>query len=119
MQTCATSSTRTDIEFNFYNNGSSANPFVLSNVLFDTSMNKFLFYSFNGSDQNLHVSKIHSNGTTAWSYEYPDLLIRNQFNFATISGDDSTLRLLGSESNDRWQIIQISAGKYSSYILVR
>ena len=62
MQTCATSSTRTDIDLNFYNNGSSANPFVLSNVVFDTSMNKFLFYSFNGSDQNLHVSKIHSNG---------------------------------------------------------
>ena len=97
MQSCATSSTQTSVEMNFYNNGSSANPYQVFDVVIDSSANSYPIYS-TGTGQNIFITKINPDGTHAWSREYPGLILENLSQRTHLSNDQSTLRILGDET---------------------
>ena len=99
MQSCATSSTQISIEMNFYNNGSSANPYQVFDIVIDSSANRYPIYS-TGFRQNIFITKINPDGTHEWSREYPGLLIKQRSFSTQVSNDQSTLRMLGDEQDN-------------------
>ena len=97
MQACASSSTQTTVEFDFYQDNGNSSEYLLYYVLADSSANQYLFYSDSGAG-NLFVTKKSSSGSYDWSFEYPTIDIVSNSKSAVLSSDESTLRILGDKS---------------------
>ena len=82
---------------NFYNNGSSANPYQVLDIVIDSSANRYPIYSTD-ANQNIFITKINPDGTHEWSREYPGLILNDLISKTQLSSDQSTLRILGDES---------------------
>ena len=113
MQTCANSSTQTPVEFRFYVDGSSSlyRPY---NMVMDASLNQYLLYSTIPGG-NIYLSKINTTGDIEWSKEYPNLYVIASTLSTVISNDGNTIRMIGGESPNNTQFVQISTCKYCPY----
>ena len=74
----------------------------------DSNLTKYLFFSPDDSDQNVHLTKILSNGTHEWSKEYPGLFIKRNYQVQQMSNDQSNIKLIGATSTGVAQLAQIS-----------
>ena len=110
MQTCANSSTQTPVEFRFYVDGSSS-AYRPYDMVMDGSLNQYLVYS-TASGGNIHISKINTTGDIEWSKEYPDLYVIASALTTQISNGGDTIRMIGGESPNNTQFVQISTCKY-------
>ena len=111
MQACASSSTQTTIELDFYQDNGNSSEYVIINVLADSSANQYLLHSPTPTG-NLFVTKKSSNGSYDWSFEYPTIDIIPYSKSAVLSSDGNTLRILGELSFATSQFVQISTCKY-------
>ena len=113
MQACASSSTQTTIELDFYQDNGNSSEYLVINVLVDSSANQYLIHS-DSIIGNLFVTKKSSNGSYDWSFEYPTIDSLMYSKSAVLSSDGNTLRILGEKSSATSQFVQISTCKYDS-----
>ena len=100
MQSCATSTTQVPIEVNFYNNGSTSDPYVAREILYDSNLFQYLFYSPDSSSyHNVHLAKINPNGTLEWTLEYSGLIISPNFQLTQMSSDESSIKMITISSS--------------------
>ena len=98
VQTCSNSSTtQVSIKVNSYTDNSTA--YIPSDIVIDSSMNKYLIYSYSGSNQDVHVSRINSDGNIAWSKKYEGFIIKDFMKTARISSNGDSLMMIGQDMN--------------------
>ena len=94
VQTCSNSSTtQVPIKVSSYTDNSTA--YAPSDIVIDSSMNKYLIYSYFGNNQDVHVSRINSDGNIAWSKKYADFIIKDFMKTAQISSNGDSLMMIG------------------------
>ena len=108
LQSCADSTTQFPIEIGFYHNGTTSDIYASRDIHVDSNLTKYLLYSPDDTYQNVHLTKILSNGTYEWSKEYPGLFILPDFQMTQMSNDESNIKLIGSSSSGAGQMAQIS-----------
>ena len=113
MQACASSSTQTTIELDFYQDNGNSSEHIVMNVLVDSSANQYLIHS-DSDTGNLFVTKKTSNSSYDWSFSYATIDIISYSKSAVLSSDGNTLRILGDTSISTSQFVQISTCKYNS-----
>ena len=108
MQPCLNSTTQFPIEFNFYHNGSASDIYETRDILVDSNINQYMFYSPDADHQNVHLTKINSNGTFEWSKEYPGLIILPEYQVTQMSNNETSIRLIGATSAGIGQLAEIA-----------
>ena len=98
VYTCSNSSTtQFPIKINSYTDNSTA--YVPSDIVIDGSMNQYLIYSYSGTNQDAHISKINSDGSIGWSKKYASFIIKHLFKSAQISSNGDSLMIIGEGSS--------------------
>ena len=119
MQSCATSSTQTNIAFTTYNNGSASNPYYIPNSVFDNSNNEFITFQLGSGDANttLNIARLSSSGNVLWSKTYANISTGIYRDSIQLSNDNSSLFVTGFvNSTTNYVFANINAGKLLSLI---
>ena len=117
MQSCATSSTQTNIAFTTYYTGSS--PYYIPNSVFDNSNNEFITFQLGSGDANttLNIARINSAGNVLWSKMYANISTGIYRDSIQLSNDNSSLFVTGFvNSTTNYVFANINAGKLLSLI---
>ena len=94
VHTCSNSSTtQVSIKVNSYTDNSTT--YVPSDIVMDGSMNQYLVYAYSGINQDVHVSKINSDGSNAWSKKYEGFFIKHLFKSTQISSTGDSIKMIG------------------------
>ena len=117
MQSCATSSTQTNIAFTTYYTGSS--PYYIPNSVFDNSNNEFITFQLGSGDANttLNIARMSSSGNVLWSKTYANISTGIYRDSIQLSNDNSSLFVTGFvNSTTNYVFANINAGKLLSLI---
>ena len=117
MQSCATSSTQTNIAFTTYYTGSS--PYYIPNSVFDNSNNEFITFQLGSGDANttLNIARLSSSGSVLWSKMYANISTGIYRDSIQLSNDNSSLFVTGFvNSTTNYVFANIDAGKLLSLI---
>ena len=95
---CSNSSTtQVPIKVNSYTNSSDI--YYPSDIVMDSNMNKFLVYSDIVNFQDVHVSKLNSDGSIDWSKRYEGLIIKDFTKSTRISSNGDSLMMIAQNSS--------------------
>ena len=109
MQACQESSTQFPVELNYYKDDDTSEDSKPLQMLLDSDLNQYLFYqSSNGSNTNVHLTKIDPNGTDLWTKEYPGLIPITYSQLMQLSKDGSSIKLIVKNSSNYGQLTEIS-----------
>ena len=117
MQSCATSSTQTNIAFTTYYTGSS--PYYIPNSVFDNSNNEFITFQLGSGDANttLNIARLSSSGSVLWSKMYANISTGIYRDSIQLSNDNSSLFVTGFvNATTNYVFANIDAGKLLSLI---
>ena len=94
---CSNSSTtQVPIKVNSYTDNSAA--YIPVDIVMDSSMNKFLVYSNVVNFQDVHVSKLSSDGSIGWSKKYEGLMIKDFTKSTRISSNGDSLMMIAQNA---------------------
>ena len=94
---CSNSSTtQVPIKVNSYTDNSAA--YIPVDIVMDSSMNKFLVYSNVVNFQDVHVSKLNSDGSIGWSKKYEGLMIKDFTKSTRISSNGDSLMMIAQNA---------------------
>ena len=108
MQTCSNSTVKSTIEVNFYKSGSSTTAYVPTDIVVDSSNNRYLAF-YEEFFESLFVTKIAPDGTFSWIIEYGDLYFTAKAKVIALSSDETKLRMLSQFDQRTVQLVEVYA----------
>ena len=111
MQACSESNTNSSIDLIVYNNDLSSDSLVLLSLELDSSLNKYILYESNSATSlDVHMAKVHPNGTNAWAKSYSDLKVTKKGSITALSGGETKIRMVTERYPTTTKFIEISTG---------
>ena len=105
VYTCSNNAaTQIDIKLRSYTDNSVV--YTPSDIVMDGSMNQYLVYS--GASTDVHVSRINSDRTNAWSKRYVGFYAKFLLKSTQISSNGDSLVIIGEDSNSPGKIVRIN-----------